>query len=86
MLAPLLAAALVPMVDINTTGIQSWVLAKIVPLIFLLLGLFILINARRGKMSAIMEIAAKALIGVCFLVGGALFIGLGDNLAHLFIK
>lgn len=69
--------------SLNTEGIVGWVLTNVVPLLFVILGVFILAGARKGKMSDNAGTLATALLGIIVIVGAAGFVAFGEGLAGL---
>lgn len=80
------AAALVPMADVNTPGIKSWLLTNIVPLIMAVIGLGILASARKGRLSEVLSTATIVLVGLFFIVGAGAMVAFGQTLSELFIR
>jgi hypothetical protein len=72
--------------DIDTNGVLTWMLTKIVPIVFGVLGVGIILSARKGRLSDSMNTVAISLVGVAMIVGSGLLIAFGRGLVNLFIS
>lgn len=85
-LLPLAEPAPAPGVTFNSSAVLSFILSKLVPVALGLIGFFMLMGARKQRMSQLLEDVGKIIIIGIVITGGGLLIAFGDSLAKLIIN
>ena len=67
----------------NSTGLESFVITKIIPLVLLFIGLGIIAGAKKGNMSQVMNTTAIVIIGCIIIGAGGALVAFGDQIANL---
>jgi hypothetical protein len=68
---------------INSTGVVTWVVRNLIPLILLIVGIGIIASARKGKLSDNANTLTNVLIGMCVIAGAGLIFGFAGQLTRL---
>jgi hypothetical protein len=68
---------------INSTGVVTWVVRNLIPLILLIVGIGIIASARKGKLSDNANTLTNVLIGMCVIAGAGLIFGFAGALTSL---
>jgi hypothetical protein len=68
---------------VNTPGIMSFVIGNIVPVLFAMLGVWIIMKARTGEAGRVLTSGFIAVIGTMFIVGSVAFMAAGDSIVKL---
>jgi len=68
---------------INSTGVVTWVVRNLIPLILLIVGIGIIASARKGKLSDNANTLTNVLIGMCVIAGAGLIFGFAGQLTNL---
>lgn len=72
--------------DINTTGLVTWMVKTIVPLICLFIGIGIMASSKKGRVSEGLTTVGVLLLGLVVIAGGGLFFAFADTIAKTAIK
>lgn len=95
MLTPLYVAvaALAPLAappdaggDLNTQGIVTFIVSKIVPILLAGIGVLLLLSARKQKMSDVFETVMKVVIAFAIIGSGTALYKFGGSLVKVFIS
>ena len=70
---------------LNTPGILDFIVSKIVPILFAVIGVIILSRSGKGQWSQALNTGGIAMIGVFFLAGGTLLLAFGGKVATLIL-
>jgi hypothetical protein len=68
---------------INSTGVVTWVVRNLIPLILLIVGIGIIASARKGKLSDNANTLTNVLIGMGVIAGAGLIFGFAEQLTSL---
>jgi hypothetical protein len=68
---------------INSTGVVTWVVRNLIPLVLLIVGIGIIASARKGKLSDNANTVTNVLIGMCVIAGAGLIYGFAGQLTSL---
>lgn len=87
MSTPLIAAIVqaVPLVTIDSQAALSIILSKLVPIVLGGIGLLMLLNARKQRMSALLEDVGKIIIIGVVITGGGLLLAFGDSISKVIL-
>jgi hypothetical protein len=69
--------------QINSTGVVTWVVRNLIPLVLLIVGIGIIASARKGKLSDNANTVTNVLIGMCVIAGAGLIYGFAGQLTNL---
>jgi hypothetical protein len=94
MLTPLIAKAVtfLPLAPapsgptLNSQAVVTFIVTKILPIIFGFIGVLLLLNARKQRMSDVFETIFKVVIAVAVIASGPLLYAFGGGLVKLFIN
>lgn len=81
-----LSSALLAATDLNTDGINSWVISKIIPLILLVIGLGILMGAKKAKYADTFATIGIVILGLVVIGGAGVLVGFGDTISETVFK
>jgi heme/copper-type cytochrome/quinol oxidase subunit 4 len=73
-------------VTFNSAAVLSFILSKLVPVGLGFIGFFMLMGARKQRMSQLLEDVGKIIIIGVVITGGGLLIAFGDSLAKMIIN
>jgi len=68
---------------INSTGVVTWGVKNIIPLVLLVIGIGIIASARRGRISDNANTVTNIVLGSGVIAGAALLYGFAENLTKL---
>ena len=68
---------------INSTGVVTWGVKNIIPLVLLVIGIGIIASARRGRISDNANTVTNIVLGSGVIAGAALIYGFAENLTKL---
>jgi hypothetical protein len=68
---------------INTDGIITFLISKIVPILLAVIGVIFIGKASKGNVSQVLTSSAIAIIGLAFIAGATTLILAGDTLVKL---
>jgi hypothetical protein len=68
---------------LNTSGIVTFIVSKIVPILLAVVGVIILSRSGKGQWSQALTTGGIAILGVFFIAGAGLLFAFGDSLARL---
>jgi hypothetical protein len=71
--------------DLNTAALITWAVKNILPILFLMIGIWIVSRSRLGRMSEVATTGGISIIGVMFIAGGPLLFIFGDKLVNMAI-
>jgi hypothetical protein len=72
-----------PGTTLNTTGIVSFIVSKIVPILLAVVGVIILSRSGKGQWSQALTTGGIAVLGVIFIAGAGLLFAFGESIAKL---
>lgn len=72
-----------PGTTLNTTGIVSFIVSKIVPILLAVVGVIILSRSGKGQWSQALTTGGIAVLGVVFIAGAGLLFAFGASIAEL---
>lgn len=85
-LAPLAAPPADPgSSTLNTTGVVTFIVSKIVPIILAGIGVILLLSARKQRMSDVFETVMKIVIAFVILGSGTALYKFGGSLVKVFL-
>jgi hypothetical protein len=68
---------------INSTGVVTWGVKNIIPLVLLVIGIGIIASARRGRISDNANTVTNIVLGAGVIAGAAFIYGFAENLTKL---
>jgi hypothetical protein len=68
---------------LNTTGIVTFIVSKIVPILLAVVGVIILSRSGKGQWSQALTTGGIAVLGVVFIAGATLLFAFGESIAKL---
>ena len=68
--------------DVNTDGIVEWGVRNIIPILLLVVGIGIIANARKGRMSENAGTISNVLLGCVVIAGAAFFYAFAGDIAN----
>jgi hypothetical protein len=68
---------------LNTTGIVTFIVSKIVPILLAVVGVIILSRSGKGQWSQALTTGGIAVLGVIFIAGAGLLFAFGESIARL---
>jgi hypothetical protein len=68
---------------LNTTGIVTFIVSKIVPILLAVVGVIILSRSGKGQWSQALTTGGIAVLGVIFIAGAGLLFAFGESIAKL---
>lgn len=71
---------------INSTGVVTWVVRNIIPLVLLIVGIGIIASARKGRLSDNANTITNVLIGMCVIAGAGLIYGFAGQVANFVLR
>jgi hypothetical protein len=72
-----------PGTTLNTTGIVTFIVSKIVPILLAVVGVIILSRSGKGQWSQALTTGGIAVLGVIFIAGAGLLFAFGESIAKL---
>lgn len=66
--------------DINTTGVVTWIVTYIVPLLFAVAAVVVMSRAHQGRTRENAVVAVNLFLGIFLLAAGGLLFTLGSDL------
>jgi hypothetical protein len=72
-----------PGTTLNTTGIVTFIVSKIVPILLAVVGVIILSRSGKGQWSQALTTGGIAVLGIFFIAGATLLFAFGESLAKL---
>jgi hypothetical protein len=78
-----IVAAPAPGTTLNTTGIVTFIVSKIVPILLAVVGVIILSRSGKGQWSQALTTGGIAVLGIFFIAGAGLLFAFGESLAKL---
>ena len=72
-----------PGTTLNTTGIVTFIVSKIVPILLAVVGVIILSRSGKGQWSQALTTGGIAVLGIFFIAGATLLFTFGESLAKL---
>ena len=69
--------------SINVQGVVAWLVKYIVPIILAVIGIGIMANAKKGRLSDNMSTMTNVFLGLVVIAGGGLFYVFATGLVHL---
>ena len=70
---------------INTTGVVSWIVKYIVPLLFAFAAVVIMSRAHQGRTRENAIVAVNLFLGILLLASGGILFAFGKNLVDLIL-
>lgn len=67
----------------NSSGVVTFIITKIVPIILAIIGVFILSQSGKGQWSRALNTSGIALLGLVFLGGAGFLFAFGEGVARL---
>jgi len=68
---------------LNTTGIVTFIVTKIVPILLAVVGVIILSRSGKGRWSEALTTGGIAVLGVLFIAGAGFLFAFGKSIAEL---
>jgi hypothetical protein len=68
---------------LNTSGIVTFIVSKIVPILMAVVGVIILSRSGKGQWSQALTTGGIAVLGIFFIAGATLLFAFGESLAKL---